>query len=103
MRIKDGLTAPAQAALGDGFEMPKLSQFEGVAWPLLQQRPAHLLSRRFATWDALMEDAAVEERDALSAQGPLGERTRGDRHPAPPCPPLAGASPLLGEKRASGA
>src|SRR3546814_5513740 len=46
MRIKDGLTAPAQAALGDGFEMPKLSQFEGVAWPLLQQRPAHLLSRR---------------------------------------------------------
>src|SRR3546814_11210634 len=39
MRIKDGLTAPAPAALGDGFEMPKLSQFEGVACPLLQQRP----------------------------------------------------------------
>src|SRR3546814_10053484 len=75
MRIKDGLTAPAQAALGDGFEMPKLSQFEGVAWPLLQQRPAHLLSRRFATWDALMEDAAVEARDALAAQGPLGGRS----------------------------
>src|SRR3546814_17470351 len=54
MRIKDGLTAPAQAALGDGFEMPKLSQFEGVAWPLLQQRPAHLPSRRFATWAATM-------------------------------------------------
>src|SRR3546814_20991001 len=80
MRIKDGLAAPAQAALGDGFEMPKLSQFEGVAWPLLQQRPAHLLSRRFATWDALMEDAAVEVRDALSAQGPLGERTWGARN-----------------------
>src|SRR3546814_1092247 len=28
MRIKDGLTAPAQAALGDGFEMPKLSQVD---------------------------------------------------------------------------
>src|SRR3546814_10890421 len=75
MRIKDGLTAPAQAALGDGFEMPKLSQFEGVAWPLLQQRPAHLLSRRFATWDALLEDAAQEVRDGLSAQGPLDQRS----------------------------
>src|SRR3546814_6881177 len=60
MRIKDGLTAPAQAALGDGFEMPKLSQFEGVAWPLLQQRPAHLLSRRFATWDARSEEHTSE-------------------------------------------
>src|SRR3546814_1769553 len=98
MRIKDGLAAPAQAALGDGFEMPKLSQFEGVAWPLLQQRPAHLLSRRFATWDALMEDAAVEVRDALSAQGPLGERTWGERNTAHICHPLAGAIPLLGER-----
>src|SRR3546814_10599902 len=98
MRIKDGLTAPAQAALGDGFEMPKLSQFEGVAWPLLQQRPAHLLSRRFATWDALMEDAAVEAREALSAHGPLGERTWGERHTAHICHPLAGPIPLLGAR-----
>src|SRR3546814_11962789 len=97
MRIKDGLTAPAQAALGDGFEMPKLSQFEGVAWPLLQQRPAHLLSRRFATWDALMEDAAVEVRDALSAHGPLGERTWGARTTAHICHPPAGPTPMLGE------
>src|SRR3546814_1860982 len=78
--------------------MPKLSQFEGVAWPLLQQRPAHLLSRRFATWDALMKDAAVEARDALSAQGPLGERTWGERNTAHICHPLAGAIPLLGER-----
>src|SRR3546814_19504093 len=58
MRIKDGLTAPAQSALGDGFEMPKLAQFEGVALPLLKQRPAHLLSRRFRTRVAPLEDAA---------------------------------------------
>src|SRR3546814_20179515 len=93
MRIKDGLTAPAQAALGDGFEMPKLSQFEGVAWPLLPQRPAHLLSRRFAHWDALLEDAAQEVRAGLSAPRPLYQRLRGPRHTPPSCPPLAGALP----------
>ncbi|MFC3717268.1 penicillin acylase family protein [Luteimonas soli] len=97
-RIGDGLAAPAQAALGDGFEMPKLSQLEGVAWPLLQQRPAHLLSRRFATWDALLEDAAQEVRDGLSAQGPLGQRTWGERNTAHICHPLASAIPLLGER-----
>lgn len=97
-RIGDGLAAPAQAALGDGFEMPKLSQFEGVAWPLLQQRPAHLLSRRFATWDALLEDAAREVRDGLSARGPLTQRTWGERNTAHICHPLAGAIPLLGER-----
>ena len=97
-RIGEGLAAPARAALGDGFRMPKLSQLEGVAWPLLQQRPAHLLSRRFGTWDALMEDAAVEVRDALSAQGAPGERTWGERNTAHICHPLAGAIPLLGER-----
>src|SRR5690606_18093314 len=97
-RIGDGLAAPAQAALGDGFEMPKLSQFEGVAWPLLQQRPAHLLSRRFPTWDALLEDAAAEVRDGLSVQGPLAQRTWGERNTADSCHPLAGAIPLIGDR-----
>src|SRR3546814_16277296 len=45
-----------------------------------------------------MEDAAVEVRDALSAQGPLGERTWGERNTAHICHPLAGAIPLLGER-----
>ncbi|MCA1714546.1 MAG: penicillin acylase family protein, partial [Gammaproteobacteria bacterium] len=48
-RIRDGLTAPAQAALGDDFAMPDFPQLEGVVWPLLQQRPVHLMPRRFAS------------------------------------------------------
>ena len=97
-RIKDGLTAPAQAALGDNFEMPKLPQFEGVAWPLLMQRPLNLLPRRFASWDALLDDAAREVRDGLSAQGPLAERNWGERNTAHICHPLADAIPLLGRR-----
>ena len=46
-RLLDGLLAPARAAMGDRFSMPDLPQFEGVAWPLVRQRPAHLLPRRF--------------------------------------------------------
>lgn len=92
-RIADGLTAPAQAALGDDFIMPDLPQLEGIVWPLLEQRPLHLLSRRFDSWEALMEDAASEVRDDLSEKGPLAERSWGERNSAKICHPLANALP----------
>lgn len=94
-RVADGLTAPAQAALGDQFVMPDLPQLEGVVWPLLQQRPEHLLSRRYPTWDALLEDAAREVRDELAEQGPLEQRTWGERNTAKICHPMADAMPGL--------
>ena len=97
-RIADGLTAPAQSALGGDFVMPDLPQLEGVAWPLVTQRPSHLLSRRYASWDALFEDAAKEVRDGLAEQGPLAQRTWGERNTAAICHPLAGAIPLLGKR-----
>ena len=92
-RIADGLLAPARVAMGDDFAMPDLPQLEGVVWPLLTQRPAHLLSKRFASWDALLEDAAVEVRDELAPRGPLHDRTWGERNTARICHPLAGALP----------
>lgn len=92
-RIADGLTAPAQAALKTDFDMPELPQLEGVAWPLLQQRPLHLLPRRYASWDALLEDAAQEVRDDLSQHGPLAQRRWGERNTAKICHPLANALP----------
>jgi penicillin amidase len=113
-RIADGLTAPAQAALGDDFVMPDFPQLEGVVWPLVQQRPAHLLPRRYACaskpgadaakcsvadgWLALFEDAAVEVRDEFAAKGPLDERTWGERNTATICHPLADAIPLIGKR-----
>jgi penicillin G amidase len=85
-RIAEGLLAPARAALGEEVPMPSLPQLEGVAWPLVTQRPPHLLPRAFACatrapgepdcrdadgWQALFEDAAREVRDELAARGPL--------------------------------
>ncbi len=92
-RLLDGLTAPAHAALGDAFEMPNLSHFEGVAWPLVTQRPTNLLPRRFNSWEALFEDAAREVRDELRADGPLARRTWGERNTAKICHPLSRALP----------
>jgi penicillin amidase len=92
-RLLDGLTAPAQATLGDNFILPNLPQFEGVAWALASQRPANLLPRRFASWDALFEDAAQQVRDQLTAHGPLAQRTWGERNTANICHPLAAAVP----------
>ena len=94
-RIADGLTAPAQVALGKDFIMPDLPQLEGVVWPLLAERPANLRSRRFSSWEELLEDAARQVRDDLSAQGPLEQRTWGERNTAKICHPLANALPAL--------
>lgn len=112
-RIADGLAAPARAALGQKFIMPRLPQLEGVAWPLVTQRPANLAPRRFAacapeasmqsqcgvrSWQALFEDAAREVRDELAQHGPLAQRTWGERNTAAICHPLAGAIPLVGKR-----
>ena len=94
-RIADGLTAPARAALGDDFVMPDLPQLEGVVWPLLAERPAHLLPRRFASWDALLEDAARQVSDDLAGRGPLDQRSWGERNTARICHPLANALPAM--------
>jgi penicillin amidase len=92
-RLLDGLTAPARAALGKQFTMPDVPQFEGVAWPLVTQRPMNLLPRKFASWNALFEDAAVEVRDTLAKDGPLAQRSWGERNTARICHPLSMALP----------
>jgi penicillin amidase len=92
--LLDGLVAPARAAMGAEFQMPSFPQFEGVAWPLVQQRPPHLLPAPFDSWPALFEDAAREVRDELAAHGPLHERSWGERNTAAICHPLAAAVPL---------
>jgi penicillin amidase len=97
-RLLDGLTAPAQAALGNAFEMPDLPQFESVAWPMVTQRPGNLLPRRFASWDALFEDAAREVNDDLANIGALQERTWGERNTAHICHPLSMALPAFAKR-----
>lgn len=92
-RIEAGLLAPARAVVGDSAPLPALPQLEGVAWPMVTQRPPHLLPAGYGSWDALLEEAAVETRDALLRQGPLRQRTWGEQNTSNICHPLAGALP----------
>jgi penicillin amidase len=58
------------------------------------QRPPHLLPRKYATWDALLDEAALDTLQALGEQpGPLASRTWGERNTAAICHPLARALP----------
>ncbi|QSX77265.1 penicillin acylase family protein [Agrilutibacter solisilvae] len=92
-RVVDGLTGPARAALDKDFEMPGLPQQEGFIWPMVTQRPAHLLPPRFASWNALFEDAAAQVRGDLEAIGPLAQRSWGEQNTARICHPLSRALP----------
>jgi penicillin amidase len=92
-RIKEGLLAPAMAAMGKDFVLPDLPQFEGVAWELASQKPVHLLPRAYESWDALLLDAAREVEDQLAMHGPLEQRTWGEQNRAAICHPLAKALP----------
>jgi penicillin amidase len=94
-RVKEGLLAPAMAAMGKDFVMPDLPQIEGVAWELVNQRPQHLLPRAYATWDELFLDAARDVDNKLLEIGPLSERKWGERNTAAICHPLAKALPAF--------
>ncbi|TZF87159.1 penicillin acylase family protein, partial [Cognatilysobacter lacus] len=94
-RIREGLLLPARAALGPKAGMPEFAQIEGIAWPLVTQRPLNLLDPRFASWDALFEDAAADVRAQLMQRGALRDRTWGERNTASICHPLVKALPFM--------
>jgi penicillin amidase len=97
--VEAGLLAPAKAALGKDFLPPRRAQLEGIVWPLLQQRPAHLLPPAYANWDQLLAEAARKAQTDLAAQhGALSERTWGERNTAAICHPIARALPALAKR-----
>lgn len=94
-RVGEGLLAPAKAQLGEAYLEPRLGQFEGVLWPLVNERPAHLLPPAYASWNALLTDTAKALEADLSSQGPLDARTWGERNTAAICHPVSRALPSV--------
>jgi penicillin amidase len=80
--VLEPLTARCRRAdptFGVGF----LRQTEGATWKILQERPAHLLDPRYASWDELLQKTADELLAKLLKEGPdLGARTWGERNTA---------------------
>lgn len=82
------------AVLAELFGDRRLNQFEGVLWPLVLERPAHLLPPGQESWEALLRGAARAVAEALHGQpGGLAARTWGERNTAAICHPLAAAVP----------
>jgi len=96
--VSSGLLAPARAALGEAWVEPRLPQFEGVLWPLVQQQPVHLLPAGHDSWDAVLVDAAQRLHRDLTAQGPLRQRVWGERNTAAVCHPISRALPVLAQR-----
>ena len=99
-RVRDGLLGPAKVALGERFLMPDLPQLEGVVWPMIEQRPAHLLPPRFESWDALLADAAKAAAEEIREAAPRGqrdapliERDWGEANTSAVCHPLVSGVP----------
>jgi penicillin amidase len=71
--------------------------FEDVAEQLLTERPMHWLPVEFATWDALLADAAKGTEETLTKDQPLFEARWGVRNRAVIRHPLAAAVPALSQ------
>ncbi|WP_305805807.1 penicillin acylase family protein [Stenotrophomonas sp. YIM B06876] len=94
--LEAGLLAPARSTLGAQYLAPRLAQLESIVWPLLSERPAHLLPPPFASWDDLLAASARQLEADLEAQGPeLSARTWGERNTAAICHPVTRALPEL--------
>jgi penicillin amidase len=71
--------------------------FEDVAEQLLTERPTHWLPAEYATWDALLADAAKGTEETLTRDQPLSEARWGVRNRAAIRHPLATAVPALSQ------
>jgi len=111
-RIQEGLTADARTRLGDDYVAPPRAQLEGIAWPMIKQRPAHLLpvaryaadadnpkahtAPPYASWDALLADAARQVEHELSEESKdPSDWTWGTRNTTAICHPISRALPAF--------
>lgn len=96
-RVFDMLTAPVVARFGKDVPRRVSRRFEGPLWQVLNERPAHLLTRDYADWRSLLL-AAVDANLAYFAgnhDDGLDRRNWGERNTAAFRHPLSRAVPLL--------
>lgn len=95
--VLGAITAAAKAA-DPRFELRRIPRTEGPLWALLTERPVHLLSPRYASWDAQLLAALDFALDELTKDGsPLDRQTWGARNTALIQHPLSRAMPSLGQ------
>ncbi len=95
-RVFDMLTAPARVDENAGRPLLQSKQFEDVLWSLLHEQPMHLLDSDYASWQELLLAAIDEVIVDLETgfEGPLAERSWGERNTVSIRHPLSQALPL---------
>ncbi len=82
----------------EGPVMLRISrQFDGPLWALVNERPEHLLTANFRDWRQLLLEAVDRNLAAFAEfdDGPLSERTWGERNTAAIRHPLSPALPMF--------
>jgi penicillin amidase len=96
-RVFHALMTPVREAYDDDVRLRISNQFEGPLWSLVTERPQHLLPADYANWQELLVAAVRENIDyfATNFDGPLADRTWGERNIARIAHPLSRAVPML--------
>jgi penicillin amidase len=85
LRVSKAVLAPLTArcrAVDPTIGADLFRSQEGPVWRILQERPAHLLDPRHASWDDLLHAAVDNVLKTAREAGPnLAERTWGERNP----------------------
>ena len=94
-QVFGALTAVCEEA-DESFSHGVLFQGEGPLWKLITERPPHLLDTRFESWDEQLVSAVDELLERFSPDdGPLAERTWGERNTVRMRHPISLAAPQL--------
>jgi penicillin amidase len=96
-RVFNMLTQPVLERYGEDTELRISNQFEAPLWSLLNERPLHLLSPDYSSWDDLLLQAIDANigyfRDNFT--GDLSHRSWGERNTAAIRHPLSRSLPML--------
>ena len=97
LRVFHGLMAPVQDAYEEPVRLRISNQFEAPLWQLLTKQPIHLLPGNYESWNGLMVAAVRENIGWLrnNFDGPLADRTWGEKNTARIRHPMSRALPFL--------
>ncbi len=97
-RVFHALMSSVRAEYGDDVQLRLSNQFEASLWSLVTEQPLHMLPADYESWDQFLLTAVRENVRYFTEEfdGPIAERTWGERNTARIRHPLSGSIPLVG-------
>ena len=96
-RVFHALMSSVRAAYGANIELRLSNQFEAPLWSLVTEQPEHMLPGEYSSWHELMIKSVRQNMHyfAVRFDGPLADRSWGERNTALIQHPLSRAVPSL--------